>query len=62
MTSPDIRAIADYVLGDADEVQRFLNEPHPELGGRAPIEVAATEEGARDVEAILWKAFYGIPA
>jgi uncharacterized protein (DUF2384 family) len=62
MTAPDIRALAAYVLGDADEVQRFLHAPHPELGGRTPIEAAATESGARDVETILWKAFYGVPA
>lgn len=61
MTAPDTRALAEQVLGDADEARRFLNEPHPELGGRVPIEVAATEHGAREVQAILWKAFYGIP-
>lgn len=61
MTALDVRAIAEYVLGDADEARRFLQAPHPELGGRLPIEVAATEPGAREVQAILWKAFYGIP-
>jgi uncharacterized protein (DUF2384 family) len=56
----NIQVIAEHVLDD--EARRFLHAPHPELGGRTPIEAAATEQGAREVEAILWKAFYGIPA
>ena len=35
---------------------------HPELEGRAPLELALTELGARRVEELLWKLFYGLPA
>jgi putative toxin-antitoxin system antitoxin component (TIGR02293 family) len=56
-----VMATAEHVLGDADEARHFLHEPHAELEGRRPIEVAETEIGAREVEALLWKAFYGVP-
>jgi uncharacterized protein (DUF2384 family) len=36
--------------------------PHPELGGKTPIEAASTELGARQVEEILDWLFYGVPA
>jgi uncharacterized protein (DUF2384 family) len=32
------------------------------LEGRTPLEVAFTELGARRVEELLWKLFYGLPA
>lgn len=57
-----LMATAEHVLGDVDEARHFLHERHAELEGRKPIEVAETEIGAREVEAILWKAFYGVPA
>lgn len=57
-----LMATAEHVLGDADEARHFLHEPHAELEGRKPVEVAETEIGAREVEALLWKAFYGVPA
>jgi uncharacterized protein (DUF2384 family) len=35
---------------------------HPLLDGRTPLDVAMTELGARRVEELLWKLFYGVPA
>jgi putative toxin-antitoxin system antitoxin component (TIGR02293 family) len=55
-------ATAEYVWEDAETAKRFLKSPHPELGGRVPLEAAYTELGARRVEELLWKLFHGLPA
>lgn len=55
-------ATAEYVWDDQKEAQRFLKTPHSQLGGLRPIEVALTELGARRVEELLWKLFYGVAA
>jgi putative toxin-antitoxin system antitoxin component (TIGR02293 family) len=61
-----IVATARYVWDDRGEDDRdareFLNTAHPLLEGRTPLEVAFTELGARRVEELLWKLFYGLPA
>lgn len=53
-------ATARYVWDDVTAAERWLNEPHPILGGR-PIDVAAGELGARRCEDLLWQIFYGQP-
>jgi len=55
-------AVARHVLGQRDIVGRFFQTPHPELDGRKPADAALTEIGARQVEDILWRVFYGLPA
>ena len=55
-------ATADEVWGDPETARRFLRSPHAELGGRNPLEAAYSELGARQVEELLWKLFYGLPA
>jgi putative toxin-antitoxin system antitoxin component (TIGR02293 family) len=55
-------ATAKHVLGDEDDARLFLNSPHWELHDRKPVDVAETEIGARQVEDLLWKIFYGVPA
>jgi len=55
-------ALALDVLGDEADVRAFLAAPHPRLGGRAPLEAATTELGARQVEAILAAVEHGLPA
>jgi putative toxin-antitoxin system antitoxin component (TIGR02293 family) len=55
-------ATAQYVWDDEAEARRFLTISHAELGGVRPIEVALTELGARRVEELLWKLFYGVAA
>ncbi len=55
-------AAAEYVWNDQTDAREWLTRPHPELGRRTPLEVAMTELGARQVEEILERLFYGIPA
>jgi len=57
-----IFASANFVWDDEDDARTFLGTPHPLLEGRSPLDVAMTELGARRVEELLWKLFYGIPA
>lgn len=55
-------ATALHVLDDdVEQVQTFFLNPHRELNGETPYHVSRTELGARQVEEILWKIFYGIP-
>jgi putative toxin-antitoxin system antitoxin component (TIGR02293 family) len=57
-----IVALAEKVWGDDGEAARaFLTSPHPLLDGRAPIEVAGTELGARRVEDVLVGLLHGLP-
>ena len=55
-------ADAEYVLNDRGEARQWMSAPHRELGGKTPIEAARTEIGARRVEAVLNKLFFGVPA
>lgn len=57
-----IVASASYAWNDEEDAREFLATPHPELEGRAPLDVALTELGARLVEELLWKLYYGLPA
>lgn len=57
-----IFATAFYVWDDEGDAQEFLNTAHPLLDGRTPLDVAMSEIGARRVEELLWKLFYGLPA
>lgn len=54
-------ALGSYILGDQANAVTFLIKEHKLLDGRKPYEVALTEIGARRVEELLWKIFYGIP-
>jgi putative toxin-antitoxin system antitoxin component (TIGR02293 family) len=55
-------ATAEHVWGDAEEARRFMTGAHPELNGKTPLETSYAELGARQVEELLWKLFYGLPA
>lgn len=55
-------ATAHYVWGVEDDAQVFLNTPHAMLKGQSPLEVSLTELGARRVEELLWKLYYGLAA
>ncbi|WP_431067809.1 antitoxin Xre/MbcA/ParS toxin-binding domain-containing protein [Methylotuvimicrobium sp.] len=57
-----IYAIAQYVWNSEDYAREFLHKPHPMLQNRAPLEVSMTEIGARRVEELLWRLYYGIAA
>ena len=47
---------------DADAAARFMMRRHPELGNRAPFDVALTEVGGREVEEIIERGLHGLPA
>ena len=55
-------ALAEMLWDDEAEARRFLATPHPELNRRKPIEAALTELGARQVEDVVMRALYGLPA
>ena len=55
-------AVAEHVWNDREDAREWLTRPHPELGNRSPLESAATELGARRVEELRDRLFYGIPA
>ncbi len=55
-------AAAEYAWNDREDARDWLTKPHPELGKRTPLESAMTELGARRVEDLLDRLFYGIPA
>jgi putative toxin-antitoxin system antitoxin component (TIGR02293 family) len=55
-------ATAEYVWDDDAEARRFLTTAHSQLDGQRPIDVALSELGARRVEELLWKLYYGIAA
>ena len=57
-----IYATAEYVWNCEADAQAFLHTPHPMLQGRTPLDVSMTELGARRVEELLWKLYYGIAA
>ena len=54
-------AAAEHVWDDTDESREFLISTHPLLGGKAPIDLARTELGARRVEELLESIFHGLP-
>ena len=55
-------ATADYVWNSEADARAFLCAPHPMLQGRTPLDVSMTELGARRVEELLWRLYYGIAA
>lgn len=57
-----IYATAQYVWDSEDDARAFLNTPHAMLQGHTPLEVSLTELGARRVEELLWRLYYGIAA
>src|SRR5712691_11390680 len=57
-----IQAVAEDVFGDADKANRWLRQPLGILDGKAPLELARTEPGARVVEQILAKIQWGAAA
>lgn len=54
-------AAAEYAWNDQADAREWLTKPHLELAKRTPLESARTELGARQVEELLDRLFYGIP-
>ncbi|MGH9468509.1 MAG: antitoxin Xre/MbcA/ParS toxin-binding domain-containing protein [Terriglobales bacterium] len=55
-------AAAEFTWTDRGDAREWLTKPHPELGQRSPLDSAMTELGARRVEDLLDRLFYGLPA
>jgi putative toxin-antitoxin system antitoxin component (TIGR02293 family) len=55
-------AMAEDVWQDRDSARRFLTTPHPEIGGKTPLDAALTELGARLAEEVMARILYGLPA
>jgi putative toxin-antitoxin system antitoxin component (TIGR02293 family) len=54
-----LRATAIRAFGDKKIADDFLSSENPRLGNRIPRVMAATDAGARDVEALLQRFMYG---
>lgn len=57
-----IFATAAYVWNSENEARIFLTTPHSMLKGSTPLDVSMSELGARRVEELLWRLYYGIAA
>jgi len=56
-----VLATAEHVWDDRGQAREWMSKPHCELNGETPLEVARTELGARRVEDLLDKLFFGLP-
>jgi putative toxin-antitoxin system antitoxin component (TIGR02293 family) len=56
-----VMALAEAVWENEEDARAFMHEPHPLLEERSPLDVAATELGARRVEELLAKLEYSLP-
>jgi len=57
-----VRDHARRVFDDDDLAEEWLTLPNPELGGEIPIEMARTDVGGREVEAVLGRIEHGVHA
>lgn len=55
-------AAAIHVWGSDEDARAFLTTPHSELDGSTPIEASQSEMGARRVEGILGRLYFGVAA
>ena len=53
-------AHAEYVWDDRKQAREWMSKPHRELYTNSPLEAARTELGARRVEDLLDKLYYGL--
>lgn len=56
-----ILALAERTWGNESNATEWLNSPHPELQGAAPLSLLKTEAGGRAVEALLAALEFGFP-
>jgi putative toxin-antitoxin system antitoxin component (TIGR02293 family) len=56
-----VLAAAEHVWDDREQAREWMNKPHRELQGQTPLEAARTELGARRVESLLDKLYFGLP-
>ena len=55
-----VRDHARQAFGDKEVAEEWLSLPNPALGGETPIEMARTDIGAREVEAVLTRLEHGV--
>lgn len=55
-------ALAEQVWEDVDRAHEFLVSAQPQLDGERPVDLARTDLGAREVEDLLMKLEYSLPA
>lgn len=49
-----VQVTAKFVLQDEMRIDMFMHRKQRELGNQRPVDLAATEIGARQVEKLLW--------
>jgi putative toxin-antitoxin system antitoxin component (TIGR02293 family) len=54
-----VRALAHWAFPDAKSAEVFLTSSNPSLGNESPRALAATDAGAREVEALLNHFVFG---
>lgn len=57
-----ITSMAEQVFGEPARAWQWLRKPKNFLAGKSPIEMLATEVGARIVEEVIFRIDYGIAA
>lgn len=55
-----VAAAVELFDGSRDKAVRWLLAPNRALGGASPLEMAATETGAREVESLVGRLEYGV--
>lgn len=55
-------ALAEEVWEDAELAHEFLSSPQPQLGGERPVDLARSDLGTREVENLLFRLEYALPA
>lgn len=56
-----VRSLAREVFSSDAAVAEWLGAADPGLGGRAPLEMLATDLGAQKVESLLRAMIHGVP-
>lgn len=54
-----VSSMARWAFNDVVDAKTFLDQPNPALGNRIPRVMAATDAGARAVEAVLYRFVFG---
>lgn len=57
-----LAALAEHVWEDQALAREFLMSPQPQLDGERPVDLARSDLGARQVEQLLMKLEYALPA
>ena len=53
--------MSERIWGNEKDATEWLNAPHPELDGAAPVTLLRTEAGGRAVESLLASLEFGFP-